>query len=242
MTKKTKKIILICIIVLCCLIGIGVFAVVRNPEGLVRILFPSEARYTEYSNGEKSIRFIGTMHIGKQEYYESIKKLISDSKKEGYVYFYELILSESETDETLRKNRRLLGFIPTSDNYAKAFDLGSIGIDMVAQDQMDLLGLVNDKDYNVDVTVEQILEAYENKYGVITLTEEDYQTPLNEAVSEIEDKEQVDYVILNVRNEHLAKEIMNSSYSKIIITYGANHEKGVFNLLQEADPKWEKVN
>lgn len=45
-------------------------------------------------------------------------------------------------------------------------------------------------------------------------------------------------VVLEYRNRHLADTILQSPAEHIYITYGADHFKGVYKLLQAADPAW----
>ena len=49
----------------------------------------------------------------------------------------------------------------------------------------------------------------------------------------------LDPLLLDFRNQHLAKQIIADSSEKIYITYGAAHLPGVIKLLKEADPTWE---
>ncbi|MGI4993871.1 hypothetical protein ACRXCV_14625 [Halobacteriovorax sp. GFR7] len=49
----------------------------------------------------------------------------------------------------------------------------------------------------------------------------------------------IEPVILDYRNNELAKRIINDSNKKIFVTYGAKHLSGVLELLKENDPNWE---
>lgn len=47
-------------------------------------------------------------------------------------------------------------------------------------------------------------------------------------------------VVLDYRNDYLAKAIQESEYSKIIVLYGGRHEKGLVKDLKELDSTWKK--
>lgn len=49
-------------------------------------------------------------------------------------------------------------------------------------------------------------------------------------------------IILDWRNEVLTKEIQNTDYKKIYITYWKLHFKGVLDLLKENNPNWKIIN
>ena len=45
-------------------------------------------------------------------------------------------------------------------------------------------------------------------------------------------------IVLDYRNRYLADTILQSPAERFYITYGADHFKGVYKLLQAADPAW----
>jgi hypothetical protein len=49
-------------------------------------------------------------------------------------------------------------------------------------------------------------------------------------------------VVLNFRNRHLADTILAHPGDTIYVTYGYDHFRGVFRMLQEANPAWEIVD
>jgi len=52
-------------------------------------------------------------------------------------------------------------------------------------------------------------------------------------------REPIDRVILDFRNERLARQILADSADRIFITYGAKHLPGVLALMQQQDPRWK---
>ena len=82
----------------------------------------------------------------------------------------------------------------------------------------------------VDVTIEDIVVYYENKYSKILLEPCDFETTLFQ-VSTCEDekmnKEIRQDVILNYRNQVVIKEIISDPKKKIAIIYGKGHYEGI---------------
>jgi hypothetical protein len=207
---------------------------------LMSAFYTTKVSVTDYSNGDKQMRFIGMHHIGKPEYYENVKKTIIAAKNEGYVLFYEWIDFDLATDPEKRKSRKLIGMLPSPEGFEKM--LGEFGdTTLIVQPQTLFLNLVNNKDFNIDLTPQEILSTYEDKYGELQLNELDMNTPLTESFETGEPEDQVEYVMMDKRNEHLANKIIASKYSKIIVMYGGLHKKGLIELLKKDDARWGKI-
>lgn len=219
------------------------FLLISNSCGfLLRTLVTqSEASYTDYSNGEKTIRFVGMIHIAKQEFYDHVASIVKTAKEEEYVLFYEWVDFDIVPDTEKRKLRKILGFIPSPEGYENSLkELGVEGTSVV-QDNNQFLNLVNNKDFKVDLTGVEILRKYEDKYGELILTDIDKNTPLTESIDVTIPTKQVTYVQDDCREDHLVAEINKSGYSKIIILYGSAHEKGILKRLKASNPDWKKI-
>lgn len=206
----------------------------------VKSIYATEAHYQDYSNGEKNIRFVPMAHISTKEFYKDVVRVITESKKNDFVLFYEFVDIGKASDEEQRKIRKLVGFIPSPEGYEKMLDKLS-DERLVAQDNDQFLGLVNQKDFNADVAPQDVVNTYEKMYGSLVLTETDLNTPLTETIKDIEPKKQTMRVLLDFRNEYLANEIDKSKYKNIIVLYGAKHEKGLLKDLKKLDGDWKKV-
>jgi hypothetical protein len=198
-----------------------------------------EASYTEYTNGKKNIRFVRIIHISTKDFYNDVAKKVTDAKKNGYVLFYEFVDFDKATDPEKRKLRKLVGFIPTPEAYKK--QLESLKGEHVEQENSQFMNLVNNKDFNVDVTPSEILKAYEKEYGKIELTDTDMNTPISETITDVYPKDRFEKIILDFRNKHLADAVNTSKYDKIIILYGTEHEKGLIRELKKSDPNWKEA-
>ena len=205
----------------------------------LQFLYQTKAFYTDYVAKSKRMRFVKMHHIGKPEFYSDVVNTVKTAKKDGYVLFYEWIDFDTATDLEKRKLRKLLGFIPSPEGYKTLIDqLGDESL--VVQDNQLFLNLENSNDYVVDLTPQEVLSQYENKYGKLILTQHDLDTPLSEYIKVTLPQEQVDDALLHFRNKHLAETIHNSSYSKIVVLYGEAHETGLFKLLKSLDINWIK--
>lgn len=94
---------------------------------------------------------------------------------------------------------------------------------------------------NTDATSASFVDLYklmsEGQQGVIgTLCKAVMNTRLS--ASETDGSPFNRLVVLDFRNKHLADEIQNATDSKIYVTYGAGHMRGVYQLLKQRNPVW----
>jgi hypothetical protein len=104
-----------------------------------------------------------------------------------------------------------------------------------------LLGLVNDRDVNADITAEEFLRRLEAALGPIELDQTDWDTPLSEPIEPGIPAELWMAPILDSRNVDLAAAVHNSADEKVVITYGKAHEPGWLTELQKLEPRWQPV-
>ena len=189
------------------------------------------------SNNNKEIHYIDMIHIGQQAFYDNVKKEILTYKQNGYVLFYEWIDYENADDISLRKTKKLVGFIPSTKGYEGY--VSNIKINGVVVQNNDLfLGLENELDFNVDISPKKLISVYEERFGVIELSSEELETPIYSETKAKRIDKNLEEIILNYRNEYLAKQIHKSEYDKIIVIYGAAHQKGLVEELQKLDDNW----
>ena len=205
----------------------------------VKMIQATEAEYVDYKSGAKQMRFVPMVHVSTKEFYADVERLVKEAKKDGYVLFYEYVDFDKATETEQRKLRKLVGFIPSPEGYDEM--LGGLDKERYAtQENEQFLNQVNEKDFNVDVSPQDILKEYERRYGELTLTEEDLNTPVRERMKPSEPKKQTMAVVIDYRNDYLSKAIQESKYNKIIVLYGAKHEKGLIKDLKALDKSWGK--
>ncbi|CAM1343442.1 hypothetical protein [Tenacibaculum amylolyticum] len=226
--------------------GVSIFVLYKIGSSPLVEMYSTTVTVDEISDEEKEVLFVGMHHIGLETFYKNVQKEVIKAKKEGYVLFYEYVDYTNETDTTLlQKTRKLAGLVPSPENYAKM--VAKINADsddsekLVAQNNALFLHQVNDKDFNIDLTPKEIINAYEKKYGVIQLSKIDKETPIDESIEETLPQEGFEAIILNLRNEHLAKAIEESKYPKILVLYGSAHKEGLLTDLQKLNPNWKQI-
>lgn len=187
----------------------------------------TKADVNTISTSPRQVKFIGIAHVAKPELYADIVQQITALKKEGYVLFYEHVDYSLATEEVKRKTRKLVGIVPDKNGYSDRVEEGK-----VQQNNDDFLGLVNALDFNVDVEAADIINEYEKRYGNLVLDSADIATPIEQKMIPSEPMRQALPVILDYRNEYVVNQIKSSKYDKIVILYGALHEKGMKKLLK----------
>lgn len=140
------------------------------------MLQATEAEYADYKSESKQIRFVPMSHVSTRAFYSDVEKQVKEAKEDGYVLFYEYVDFDKASETEKRKLRKMVGFIPSPEGYQKL--LGNLDKEKYAiQENEQFLHQVNDLDFNVDVSPQDILNEYEKRYGELVLTEEDMNTP-----------------------------------------------------------------
>ena len=78
----------------------------------------TKAKIHSYKIDDKELKFVPMHHLGKKEFYDNVKNIVTDSKNNGFIVYYELISTDFTTDSLLkdtirRKVRKLKGFSGT---------------------------------------------------------------------------------------------------------------------------------
>jgi hypothetical protein len=94
-------------------------------------------------------------HIGTQDFYNTIKENIREKKEEWFVYFFEWVKPWSK--ESHEKFNEALWVEFDKDLYENLSKLYGV----VNQDNEAFLWLVNNLDFNVDLSLDEIIESYE---------------------------------------------------------------------------------
>lgn len=238
------------------------------------IISPAKMPQFTITNWKKVVVFQAMSHIWTQNFYNQIKNEIIKYKKEWYVYFFEWV--KPWTKQNSKEFNKAI-WIKFDKNLYKNF---SKLYWVVNQDNSIFLWLVNNKDYNVDLNIDDIIKLYNKKIKKLNKKEIEKQLPkniidinsqiidtlsklnpkqlevirfFNKAMLNVILKNQIIQdtimknftnktlfdVILIERNKNIVKNIENSKYKKIFITYWLLHFNWVFNLLKKDDPNWK---
>lgn len=231
---------------------------------------------------EKTLVFQGMSHVASEAFYQEVREDIRKAKENNYVLFFEGVRPGSKKNK--EKFDQALWVSLTPETYEILANLYGV----VSQDNESFLGIENNKDFNVDLDINQIVEIYEAKTSENPKEESMTQSGSQQenttiyniddtALKSLEDlnprelfimryfnqsimnfmikhasvrdfvlslvgKEDIFSVILDERNKHLAKEIINSEETKIFIIYGLMHFEWVYEILLQSWENWEIIS
>ncbi len=121
------------------------------------IFYPATLPLYTLSNWEKTVHFQTMSHIASQAFYLQVQSNIYQAKKNNWVLFFEWVRPGSSENEDKFNQALWIDFAPwLYDNLSELYWV-------VAQDNDMFLWLVNNKDYNIDVSIDDIIEIYEEK-------------------------------------------------------------------------------
>lgn len=229
-------------------------------SNIINNFFEREGIYDETSKieklkGENEIIIIPIHHIGTEKFYKNVKKKVDSLINLNYKIYYEMILTDNiksndsikqqlmDTTMTL-KFRKAFGLLGLSkkgtSNYVDFFKEKGIKIkkNLVAQPNLIELGLKNNLSENIDATMDELIKAYENKYGNIILDDYDFKTKIfddydRNKCENIVDKKVFDEFVLHYRNNIVLNKINQNKDAKIAIIYGKAHFVGIKDSLQK---------
>jgi len=117
-------------------------------------LFPAKLPKYTLSNWEKILQFQTMSHIWSQSFYDWVEREITAAKNNDYTLYFEWVTPGSV--ENKRAFDKALWIKLESDTYESLARLYGI----VAQDNQQFLNLVNSRDKNIDLNLDQIMDIY----------------------------------------------------------------------------------
>ncbi|MDD4151737.1 MAG: hypothetical protein PHR68_03925 [Candidatus Gracilibacteria bacterium] len=140
------------------------------------------------TNGNKKIVFHAMSHIASPGFYNDVKDDISSLKNDNFVLFYEGVKPGKE--ESYDKFDKALGVKFDADLYVNMSKLYGL----IKQDNSMFLGLLKNKDKNVDLSMDEIVKLYE-KDKTLSGEKDDLKMPVDanvlitELLSKLDDKQ-----------------------------------------------------
>lgn len=133
-----------------------------------------KAKMPEYtiSNWEKTVKFQAMVHIWSKKYYNDVINNLRKFKEEWWVYFFEWVKPGSEENMNAFNNAIWVEF---DENLYKNF---SKLYWVTFQDTSMFLWIINNLDFNVDLSVDQIMQLYNKKNREKNLIKT-YNTPID---------------------------------------------------------------
>ncbi len=196
--------------------------------------FISPAKMPQYTitNWKQTIIFQAMSHIASQEFYDWVEKDIRSNKKDGYVLYYEWVLPGSEKNNKDFNTALWIQFDQNIyDNFSKLYWVE-------AQDNNQFIWLVNNLDYNIDLSLDRVMDIYNKRINSqwINSWEEDTKksskvydmnTQVLDTLSELWERE---LLVLRYINQSILNFIIKHEYLRnAIIEKVAN--KDIFSVI-----------
>ena len=253
-----KKIIIILTLLLCS----SCVSLIMKSEFKRYGFYDEKSKVHYLSNNTKEVAFIGMHHVGRKEFYTDVASKIDSLKKQGYLVFYEGVETESGTDSLTadvqnRKLRKLIGstvgeYLDTLNNKFLGKYKISKKFKMMMQPASSELNIDTIQALRADVSFKTLVNEFEKKYYKIELDSCDFNTSLNSKTYDCELIEKklrttfFDETVLELRDQNLARKILEHQGNKIVIVFGSLHLTGMMVELRKTDSKWhylmDKIN
>lgn len=124
------------------------------------IYSPAKMPVYTISNWEKTVIFQAMSHIWTENFYDNVRNNIKIAKENWYILFFEWV--RPGRVENVEKFNNALWVEMDQDlykNMAKLYWLTN-------QDNSSLLNIVDNKDYNIDLSIDDIVELYEKNNSI----------------------------------------------------------------------------
>lgn len=236
-------------------VTLGIFSITIYSFNQKNIYMPE---YT-LTNWQKTVVYQWMIHIAEPDFYEEIAKNLKNYKEKWFIHFFESVKPwKKESQEDFNK---AIWVKFDKDLYKNI----SENLWLVNQDYQKLIWDFSQKDINVDLSLDEIVEEYKKNTKWIE-TPNMEPIDLKEALGKLTDREKkliwyifrwilIQFlwnddaetglnkelwdVILWKRNKVLADEVLKSQEKNIYITYGLLHFDWFFKILKENDKNWK---
>lgn len=168
-------------------------------------------------------------HIATQNFYKKVALMIEEKKKQGFVLFFEWVRPWMKENE--EKFHDALWVKITPNTYKNL----SLLYGLVPQDNTLFLGKVNDKDYNVDISMDDIIFLYEQmgrkentsknqgEYSVIDIEKE-----IDIAINSLTEKQ---LKIVQYVNRGFMNFFLKNQFLQDILYESVLKEKDIFHVI-----------
>lgn len=170
------------------------------------------------------IVFLPVVHIGKDEYFKSIKFHVDSLRKKKYLILHEGVITKNSNDTIRKKFRKVAGF-----NLSNYKDVENKSIPKALKNKkythqtFENNGII-DGDINVDYSLDSLIYFYEKNYKEIRLNDCDYETSLSSKYSCKDKVVHSKYYLLNtIRNDKVKKIVNKYKLQNVVLIYGKGH-------------------
>lgn len=193
-------------------------------------IYPAKMPEYTISNWEKEVKFQAMSHIATNNFYNNVAKNIEEYKKNWWVYFYEWVKAWSE--ENLEKFNNAIWVEFDSELYKNFSKLYWVSF----QDNNLFLGLINELDFNIDLSIDEIINIYEEKIkssekeNINEVPAIDANKIINETLASLNEKQ---LKILVYINQAILNFIISSDKTKDFLSNNFSNEKLFEVILDE---------
>ena len=174
--------------------------------------------YNEELN--KTVVLFPMVHVSKPEFFEDVKTKLDSLRNNDFIVYYEGVgvvdstkYSKEKYDTLILKTRKLFGFNFQSKTYSNKENESlpkAIYNDKYVAQSKGNIG-IQEEDVNADVSVVEMIEVYEQKYGKIELEDCDFTTPLNSKY-ECDQSPNSSEIMLKTRNDTVLSRLFKDSH------------------------------
>ncbi len=224
---------------LCC----ALFLIISCASTYLALITSKSVKLNTFYNEDedKTVVLFPMVHVNKPEFFEDVKIKLDSLRRDGFLVFYEgvavvdsTMYSKENYDTLTLKARKLFGFNFQSKTYSSKENKSlpkAIHNDKYIAQNRDIIG-IKDEDVNVDMSVVEMIEVYEQKYGKIKLEDCDFTTPLNSKFKCDRLPNYLDIMIMT-RNDTILSHLYKESHKKIALVYGERHFDFMRGALQK---------
>lgn len=202
--------------------------------------YDSKVRYSTYVNKNKTIIIIPNIHLAIEEQFENLEFRLDSLFHRNYFLYYESIIGSAYDTVNLIKSNKLIGVEAANKDYKEIIEKfisknNKKASKLIMQPKFHLMGANDQNSKNMDMSLAQIVEAYELKYGSIELNECDYlkfKSPETKCKPSPKlPSKQTNEFTVDERDKYIISEILKEDKSKIVMVYGKGHYPGMHKLL-----------
>lgn len=200
--------------------------------------------YSKAFTKDKEILYLPMIHLNKPEYYQMIKRKVDSLRALGYSVYYESVALDPKMDslvklEIYRKFRNRVGFVPLDYFSEENQQHRQLKVKGYVMQSFSNTGVDPKIDSRADLSLDQLICLYEERFGKIELTDCDVNTIIGQKYNcRKPDKKDYDFIVATLRDEHLAELLLKAEDRKIVLLYGQLHENPLKKNLIKADSTW----
>lgn len=188
--------------------------------------------YRDMASEHKIIRVVEVSNESQPEYYENLKRLVSVSKEQHYMLFYDSIVLDSISREDLLKVKRMypllmIDSVHQHKNFLQRnLEKYSNGYALYHSDSVK--GIVNNQDVGIRIQASGLVKAYEYEYGKIKTD------PIDSVSPKPLSAKRVHRIFAQNLGKTLIHAMAQSEYDSILVIYSFMYKKSFLRSLPDS--------